>query len=674
LSRVNNALQPLIKSNDDIDIPNEMSTYVTIFSISMIVALATLTIGNFLHKILFRLQNPFAVYNKYSQVNLLSYGYKLETVDKLTWLSCLTVSFIALLKSLKFRNSKCHLRFTNELIWIAGLFVMALSVLVVSPLNASLDGVLWFGFGDKVFLATCFAMPIAYSLNLKNQNTNWITIFKYFLFVFVLYDYLPTLLQPLWAIKDPANSSYILNEVIAPFKGQIPTFNFAAQYTNLFGFVFQFIAKIFLIDSQLGILQAASIYLTVLVFLTFCVLFLIGKKITSGNIASIFPIGMIMLILVTPSGVPSGIITNLFSAAPIRVLPVYLVGILLLRDRFSRGHLILLGLLTTLALINNLEFGIPIFIATLIVMLFHPEILIYRWSNFSMFFFGSVAAFFSYFCMLKIQTGVFISDYWLLFASSFGKGFGSEPMPLGGIHIFTLGVFSASIALGALKIKRFDTNMPNHERRAAIVSLFFGLVGLGAFPYFVNRSVISGQLQIFLFIVAPLLCSTFSIVQLDFKANRRSGYLLASALLLFPQALIVGSYLQRPDGGVEWTRVVSFASNPYSEKINLITALISSVESTLGQKIEYGLISQGNMFLFDSHLKNVSLIDQPSDARYIGAKLRVEFCSFLDSEIKSKDSNILAEGFFAENGLDPICEGYVQILDLGKGLTIIKQL
>jgi hypothetical protein len=459
---------------------------------------------------------------------------------------------------------------------------------------------------------------------------------------------------------------------LAPTNGQIPSSNFAAQYTNLSGFAFDLIARFITNKSQLSILHAVSVYLTLLALLTFAMLFLISRRISTNSVASVIPLTVLAFTLVTPNGGGSGIITLLFSAVSIRVFPVFLVGLLLIRDRFSRRDVFFLGAVASFAAINNVDFGIPVLIATVVVMLIHPKILIFHRQNLLMFGSGFSFALISYWCLLVAYSGSFNPNLWLLFASSFGNGFGSVPMPIGGTHVLILGLFCASIAVGAMKTKSVQY-VSDVERRAAVASLFFGLVGLGAFPYFVNRSVIAGQLQIFLFLAGPLLCATFSIVRINFKTCRRPTYLFASALVLFPQALLIGSFMQRPDGGTEWKRVLNVGSNPFSERSNTINSAISLAETTLGRDIEFGLISHGNIYLVDLHVNNVSSIDVPADAWQIGGALRRQVCSLLDQSIERKSDLILAENFFDTNGPDQLCEGYTEVLVLGNGLSIIKQ-
>ena len=661
------------RRSDTFEGSKEMSAYVSVMSISLVGVSATLALGNLLHRLAFRVENKKAIYDKYAQVNLFSFDFKLETVDKVAWLICLMIGLVVLLIG---STQKCHFWFSHlssSKLLFFGVLVMSISVLTVSPLFDNLVDVLWFGFGDEVFMASLIAMPVAYYLNLKDLNSNWVTLARFFLFAFFIYNYLPSLLQPLWAIKEPVHSAYVINEVLGPHNGQIPTVNFAAQYTNLSGFLFEIITRVIPNKSQLFMLHAASVYLTLLTLLTFYCLFVITRKITSGSVSSVIPISVLAFTLVTPNGVGSGLITLLFSAVSIRILPVYLVCLLLIRDHFLRRHLFLLGMVASFAAINNLDFGIPVFVATILVMFIHPAILIYRRLNVFMFCLGMSFSVIAYLGLLSAFSGSFKLDLWFLFASTFGSGFGSIPMPIGGTHIFILGLFCASIAIGTMKTKYLFDHMNHSERRSAVVSLFFGLVGLGAFPYFVNRSAISGQLQIFLFLAGPLLCATFSIVRIDFRLFRMPAYLLASAIVLFPQSLIIGSYLQRPDGRVEWKRVLNFESNPYSERTNLISSVVSLAETTLGRDIKFGLISQGNMYLVGLNIKNVSLIDNPSDAWPIGGGLRDQICASLDQSIKGERELILAENFFDTNSSDHLCDGYSEVLDLGSGLSIIEQ-
>jgi hypothetical protein len=660
------------RSSDSVEESKDLFTYSTVLSISMIAVSAMLLLGNLAHLLAFRADSDATVYNKYAQVNLLFFNFNLETVDKATWMISLMIgSGVLVIGS----TQKWHLwlsRWSSNRLFLAGVFIMSASVLIESPLNDDLVGILWFGFGDRVFLASVIAMPIIYYLNLKDSESNWLVVAQYFLASFFVFNYLPSLLQPLWAIKDPWHSAYVFNEVLAPHNDQIPTSNFAAQYTNLSGFVFESIFRFIPNKSQLFMWHAASVYMTLLVLLTFYLLFVIARKITSRRISSLIALIVPAFTLVTPNGAGSGLITQLFSAVPIRVLPLYFVCLLLIRDHFLRRHVFLLGVVASFAAINNLDFGIPIFLATALVMFIHPIILIYRRVNMYMFCLGVGVTLISYVCLLRVFSGSFKADYWLLFAGSFGKGFGSVPMPLGGSHVLFLGLFCASIAIGAMKTKYLLDYITYVERRSAVVSLFFGLVGLGAFPYFVNRSVVSGQLQIFLFLAGPILCATFSIVRVNFKLLRRPLYLLASALILFPQALLIGSFMQRPDGTTEWKRVLNFGSNPYSERSKVISSAVAFAEETLNRDISLAFVSQGNLHLLGLNLKNVSLISEISDVHYIGGALKKDFCLFLDQSINDADALIFAELFFDENG-SHICNGYIEVLALGDGFSIIKQ-
>ena len=669
--QLNGFLKRNRRDHDSFEESKEMFVYASVLSVSMIVVSVTLAIGNLVHRLAFRAGNDDAVYDIYAAVNLFSFNYELEIVDKATWLICLLIGCVVLLCG---STQKWHVWFScfaGKSLYLAGIVLMSISVLKVSPVYDNLVGVLWFGFGDQVFLAALIAMPITYFLNQKDLESNWLVVVRPFLLALFLYNYLPSLLQPLWAIKEPVHSAYVMNEVLAPNNGQIPASNFAAQYTNLSGFVFELIARFIPNKSQLLLQHAVSVYLTLLALLTFAVLFLITRRISSNYVVSIIPIVVLAFTLVTPNGVGTGIITLLFSAVPIRVLPIFFVGLVLIRDHFSRRHVFFLGAVATFAAINNLDFGIPVLIATVIVMLIHPKILIFHRQNLLMFGSGFGLALISYSCLVVAYSGSFKLNLWLLFASSFGSGFGSIPMPIGGTHVLILGLFCASIAIGAMKTKSVDY-VSDVERRSAVASLFFGLVGLGAFPYFVNRSAVSGQLQIFLFLAGPLLCATFSIVRIDFKTRRKPTYLLASALILFPQALLIGSFMQRPDGVTEWKRVLNVGSNPFSERSNIVNSAILFAETTLETDLEFALISWGNLYLVDSQLKNVSLIDVPADAWQFGGETRRQLCSSLGQSIQVGDL-IFAENFFSANGPDQLCDRYTEVLGLGNGFSIIKR-
>jgi hypothetical protein len=186
--RLNRFIKQNEIDNDSFEGSKELFVYASVLSTSMIVVSAILAIGNLVHRLAFRAGNDFAVYDKYADVNLFSFGFELEIVDKATWLVSLFVAAVVLFFG-STQNGVYGFRvLASKNLYLAGILVMSASVLIVSPLYDNLVGVLWFGFGDQVFLVALIAMPIAYYLNLKDLESDWQVVVRNFLFALFLYN------------------------------------------------------------------------------------------------------------------------------------------------------------------------------------------------------------------------------------------------------------------------------------------------------------------------------------------------------------------------------------------------------------------------------------------------------------------------------------------------------
>ena len=156
------------RDRDSFEGSKEMFAYASVLSISMIVVSVTLALGNLAHRLAFRVGNDNAVYDKYADVNLFSFNFELEIVDKATWLICLLIGCVVLFFGL---TQKWHVWFSclaSKNLYLVGIFVMSISVLIVSPVYDDLIGVLWFGFGDRVFLVAVIVLQSMYERHTQN--------------------------------------------------------------------------------------------------------------------------------------------------------------------------------------------------------------------------------------------------------------------------------------------------------------------------------------------------------------------------------------------------------------------------------------------------------------------------------------------------------------------------
>jgi hypothetical protein len=88
-------------------------------------------------------------------------------------------------------------------------------------------------------------------------------------------------------------------------------------------------------------------------------------------------------------------------------------------------------------------------------------------------------------------------EYVAFFTRQFGSGFGAIPITLMGPVLIIFPVIFL-ILYFHIKINAFYRNTRYHLLQNSFIGLFFSFFIIVTFPYFINRSIASGQLQIFL--------------------------------------------------------------------------------------------------------------------------------------------------------------------------------
>jgi len=170
-------------------------------------------------------------------------------------------------------------------------------------------------------------------------------------------------------------------------------------------------------------------------------------------------------------------------------------------------RMILLFFIGTIFAINNLDFGIPVLVATLMATLLTTEdgILpsfknIFRISI--IFLFSVMVALSLFFVITLLKSGQFpnwllIFKYQKIFAF---YGFGMFPMPKWGLHWLIFITFMATIlvAIWQIVVHFNNKNVLSSQQRLQIGLLIFsGISGSGAFMYFIGRSTWYNLITIF---------------------------------------------------------------------------------------------------------------------------------------------------------------------------------
>ena len=606
-----------------------------------------------------------------------------ESADKLVWVATglTAIALFFVLQSPQVRDRLAESRLGLVLLWIS-LASAIVSISWVQPIDGASVNVLWFGFGVGVCLATLALVPFVSRFG--SAPVASITRFLAAASIIVaLVWYLPLLIQPPWGVMDLNNSSYVINELLAPAAGAFPLGDFIPQYTSLLGWP---IAPIITLVKGVGggslVYFVASMYLSFLAIATMGGVVYLAWRVLPIRIRSLAVLLTIPLILVKvqPPFTTMGSISGLFSAVPVRTLPAVAVAVALIW--FARNprtwRALLLGVVCGLSALNNFEFGVPTLVAALIVLAAFGRLrgfAAYAGATLG----GAALVFVVYFTILAAAGQPLRPSYWTAIALSFGSGFGSIAMPITGTYVLILMILGAGAVVGLIWLVGNRTVHSDgraelsRQRSAALVAAFIGLVGLGSFGYYVNRSVSSGQLQIFLLHAALVSVAILGLVRMpDLLRQRSYRGVLTTAIIAIPASLAVASLLQAPDPQYEWARVLPHGSVapllvPDAE-IEAVRQKLADATDILGGVVPSLAVNDGNFVQLRLGIPNVSVLNEPTD-NIIGPFVRDEFCGAL----LATPGPILTQNVVDEGG-QSFCVGLRLVKSLGDGYAIIESM
>jgi hypothetical protein len=232
-------------------------------------------------------------------------------------------------------------------------------------------------------------------------------------------------------------------------------------------------------------------------------------------------------------------------------------------------HSMLLGLFSGLAILNNFEFGVTSFLALAITV---TTLLVFRYINFRnwLVFLGSLLiTLFSCGVLFKLSGNQFQFSRWTAFSSGFKSGFGNVPMPFFGTFVLIFGLLASGVVLGFYVLRSEQKSQQDKSSVGLATAppsllLYAGCWGVFSLPYYIARSINSGQLQIFLIPVTMVIigllahfCSvqTTNKILISVPILRKSTF-IRTFPLLFIMCLPFASLLQHPDPSFEWSRLM----------------------------------------------------------------------------------------------------------------------
>lgn len=432
-------------------------------------------------------------------------------------------------------------------------------------------GQIWFGFGPRIALVTLFSAAIIYGRALTREGSISFQIPKQIsvlICVILIVVYLPSVLQFPHGIIDHGHSTYIFNELAGPAVGRYPLGNFTSQYSNLFGYPVVVIS----IFSKAAAITFMSYWTSALTLVEFFAMAMILRQISRRvplAFLFVFP-AFLILVKQNESETNAGSIAALVSAVPIRTFFPVLVCLVLVRLQENRNacwKFATLGIVSGLAIINNFEFGVTAFLAaniTVLLLVLYKQI---KWTMWLVNFCSTIALLLSFNFLLFVLGTPFQFSRYIAFSLGFGKsGFGNVSMPFFGTYFLLFSILGVGITTG-LYILRELTDPNSHEIRSKLLQrkcvallLFNGIWGIFSFPYYIGRSVTSGQLQIFLIPSALIIFGLASLHIPVLESEKQTFKIRISTQkkdlpLLFLTILPLVAILQMPNPSFEWARL-----------------------------------------------------------------------------------------------------------------------
>jgi hypothetical protein len=520
----------------------------------------------------------------------------------------MTVIILLFLIALGFLLVPKLAKFSTNPRWANGISVATLLLLITTvswrwgdPTFDQYNEVLWYGWGDKFAIAILIlgvGLTITTHSGLSNAkklfSTSAIQGLNLASAVLLVVYYLPSVIQPFKGIIDTYHSRYILNDLLIFSTGKMPFTEITPQYIGLLGLPLRLLA--FLPGE--AVVNASLIWVNALVVFEIFLIVLIAKKALATKYWATAAIAVIatMFVKVQPNMRSWGSLAQHMNLIPGRtVLPITLLFIVshvaVVKDGQSRkAATFFLGFLSAITTVNNVEFGAPAAIATVIILVGLKVSQIVSKAQLFAFISGFISALLGIALIYSLNGSQLTVDSWLVMIRAHGvDGFMNLAMPFFGLWTFFYAVLGASAIIGANKIFREykSEKFVSEDLRAAILLAFGGLWGSATLFYFSGRSLVP---EIVVFLIPLTLCiiGYISLVKADLSKSDNSTDLKATTFSflrapLFCLILIpLVSITQAPNPGFEWLRMAGSGERwssralkqlpKYEEMIEIVTS------------------------------------------------------------------------------------------------------
>jgi hypothetical protein len=573
-----------------------------------------------------------------------------ETADRVYFLSTLAVGGLALWIKFPARTNT-----VVTALGLAGLVVLVWGLRAVEHLKYLNE--IWLGFRLRVAIASILLLPVIGFLLRRDLVASRLgRLLAGAVLVSVACVGALSFVQTRDSLGQKLEASYFFNELYSVSAGHHPYTDFIPQYQTLYSYLFYPLIQLLGADRALNpmlyVLSALGIG-TIALGVT------AGLRATRGLSWVAAPLLILPLVFLTqgPGRTQwAGSIAVLHSAFPVRMLLPTLIGVIITfmplpgSERWQlRKHGLALGALSGLSCYHQLDFGLAAaFALGAVVLVAAPLRAALRVGAWLLL--GAAGGFLTV-PVLQGLSGVPVQLNKLgWFLRQFGSGFGAEPMQIPGpvLVVLPLLVGATITCVATLKALRanpdeaapVDDSAPAiSETRssrfqlchAALVGSYFGVFAIAAFPYYLNRSFASGQLQITLMPLGIVLAATARVVIgcTDWTEEFRSARSLVFRLAL---AIPVASLLLMPSPAHELARLSNESVNtawPHGKTTSIVA--LGEAWKKLGSSDAVGYWgSDGNYIESMTGLRNLTRFNSPTDGDMSAAALN-ELCSGIAS-------------------------------------------
>lgn len=264
------------------------------------------------------------------------------------------------------------------------------------------------------------------------------------------------------------------------------------------------------------------------------------------------------------------------------------------------------------------------------------------------------------------------------FVGGFGSGFGAWPMPTFGLWVFVFVFLSLGPITAALHFRILDhadhSLEGNRSWRLGVIVLFWSAFGLGMSPYYINRSVVSGQLQFLLF---PAFFASAALLVLMRTYTRPTDRDMVLVIAALPAAISLASIVDHPSFTLAMKRLSRVepsigqlyepAVAAMKEKMAQLSAQERGVR--MGLFTDFGFIPASRL-----RVRSYLPVNHQDDLEVTGESLGKETCSLL---LADNNDVVISNVVLDERAMKMIGScGYVLAEESGSegaGLTVLKR-